>query len=705
MKVNVVVTENLRSTASSKALKLTKNYHLSKSKKNQNKYSNSNTNLHINTTPKRELPNFSRTTKNHSTKSNKAQKTKHIYINTKEKSPKNEDNSLDEYISKKKTKPKLLDKINLHKKKSPSFICKKRIEMSHTIEDNNTINNVKNIFEMKLKNTPIKLKNLARKRIFNKTATINNKITSIYSREIEKNNKKLTISNLQKEIESLNRENLYKGMLINNMKQQIEEYQKDKEFTDKNNKLLKEINSMKEKKNHKENNRNNENKNLTNANQLEILEKLKKNITKHQNLITELQNENKQLKIDLDKKLHPNNHINKNKKSEDISKRNENIINNIEQKEEDSFSEYVKMKCISNIKKNKNNYGDLKLLTDKQKNEIHFMIQMILLSNGIAEDKVMNLLLENLTNLNKIIEKLINDYLKLNSILDKQTIHNYFISLICINDDISKVDKEEDLKFNIISLFIEFHSYFSNINLQNFFASKKVNSIIDKNENIKQLITECKYQDQFNTGTIELKQFNEIFINAYGNLNEINNHNLYVILIYIMKIYKKIENLDLFYLCYKNLNIDEYSQINSNIPTIKSACNYNNDNLGKKPDDTKQYFAQNYSENNVNESSESKGKSAKSSEEITANVEIDVLKSTAYVNLKLIKDDKENNLKNSEDMSESEKISEENGNRYDFASRIAKSFVDDIFKNCGADVKRRSVIIGRSNLKSIVGHS
>ena len=695
MKVNVVVTGNLTNASSSKTLKLNKNRHINKSKKDQNKHNSiSNTNLHVNTTPKRELPDFLKTTKNKSTKSNKAQKIKHIYIDTKEKSPINEDDSLEEFISKKQVKQKLLNKINIHKKKSPSFICKKRIEMSHTIEDNHTINNVNNIFEMKLKNTPIKLKNLVNKKTINKTITTKNKISSIYARDIEKTNNELMIKNLQKEIESLNRENLYKGMLINNMKQQIEEYQKDKEFIDKNNKLLKEINSMKEKKCQKENNHNKEKKNLTNIDQLELLEKLKKNITKHQDLITQLQNQNQQLKMDLDKVLHPGNNKIKSKISEENNKKNENKNNDIERKEEDIFSEYIKNKYISKIKNNNNNnYETLKLLTDKKKDEIHFMIQMTLLSNGITEDKVMNLLLENLTNLNQIIQIFTNGFLKLNNALDKQTIQNYFMTLICINDDISKSIKEKNLKFNILSLFLEFHSYFSNINFQNFFASKKINNIIDKNENIKQLINECKYQDQFGTGHIELKEFNEIFKNAYGNFNEADNHNLYIILIYIMKNYQKIDNLDLFYLCYNNLNIEEYFKIKNNNTIVKTAGDYNNDNLGKKPDDSRRYFSPNYSENNVDESSDSKCKSITSSEEITANVKIDVLKSTAYVNLKLFNYEKENQLKNSEDMSESEKMSEDNGNKYDFVSRIVKSFVDEIFRNCGIDAKRRSVIV------------
>ena len=695
MKVNVEITENLTNASSSKTLKLNRNNHLDNYKKDQSKYSStSNSILHIDTTPKREFHNFLRTTKNKST-TNKLLKTKHIYIDTREKSPINEDNSLEEYMSRKLVKKKILlnkiNKLNLHKKKSPSYTYKKRIESSNsnTIDDNNhTINNVNNIFEMKLKNTPIKLKNLVYKKTINKTAALNNKISSIYIRDIEKINNELMITNLQKEIESLNKEKIYKSMLINNMKQQIEEYQKDKEFHDKNNKLLKEINSVKEKKNHKENNINNGKITFNNVDQLELLEKLKNNITKHQDLIKELQNENKQLKIDLNKILIPNNNKIENKIAEKKKKKIENI-NKIEQKEEDIFSEYVKMKYISNIKNNTNN---LKLVTEKQKDKIHFLIQMTLLSNGITENKVMNLLLENLTNFNIIIQKFTDDFLKLNNLLDKQTIQNYFISLICTND-FSKNGKEKILKFNIQSLFLEFRSYFSNINFQNFFASKKINSIINKNENIKQLINECKYQDKFNTGHIELKQFNEIFKNAYGNFYETNNHNLYVILIYIMKNYQKVENLDLFYLCYKNLNIEEYSQINSNNSSVKLSYNYNNDNLGKKTDDIKHYYSSNHSEKNVNESSESKCKSIKSSQEITANVEIEVLKSTAYINLKLFNHDKENRLKNSEDKSDSEKISEDNTKKYDFISRIVKSFLDEVFKECCEDVKRRKIIV------------
>ena len=698
MKVNVEITENLTNASSSKTLKLNRNNHLDNYKKDQSKYSStSNSILHIDTTPKREFHNFLRTTKNKST-TNKLLKTKHIYIDTREKSPINEDNSLEEYMSRKLVKKKILlnkiNKLNLHKKKSPSYTYKKRIESSNsnTIDDNNhTINNVNNIFEMKLKNTPIKLKNLVYKKTINKTAALKNKISSIYIRDIEKINNELMITNLQKEIESLNKEKIYKSMLINNMKQQIEEYQKDKEFIDKNNKLLKEINSMKEKKCQKENNHNKEKKNLTNVDQLELLEKLKKNITKHQDLIKELQNENKQLKIDLNKILIPSNNKIENKIAEKKKKKIENM-NKIEQKEEDIFSEYVKMKYISTIKNNTNDFRDLKLLTEKQRDKIHFLIQMTLLSNGITENKVMNLLLENLTNFNIIIQKFTDDFLKLNNLLDKQTIQNYFISLICTND-FSKNGKEKILKFNIQSLFLEFRSYFSNINFQNFFASKKINSIINKNENIKQLINECKYQDKFNTGHIELKQFNEIFKNAYGNFYETNNHNLYVILIYIMKNYQKVENIDLFYLCYKNLNIEEYSQINSNNSSVKLSYNYNNDNLGKKTDDIKHYYSSNNSEKNVNESCESKCKSIKSSQEITANVEIEVLKSTAYVNLKLFNHDKENRLKNSEDKSDSEKVSEDNTKKYDFISRIVKSFLDEVFKECYEYVKRRSIIV------------
>ena len=158
-----------------------------------------------------------------------------------------------------------------------------------------------------------------------------------------------------------------------------------------------------------------------------------------------------------------------------------------------------------------------------------------------------------------------------------------------------------------------------------------------------------------------------------------------------MKNYQKVGNLDLFYLRYKNLNIEEYSQINNNNSSVKLSYNYNNDNLGKKTDDIKHYNSSNNSEKNVNESSESKCKSIKSSQEITANVEINVLKSTAYVNLKLFNHEKENRLKNSEDKSESEKISEDNTKKYDFISRIAKSFVDEVFKECYNNVERKTI--------------
>ena len=260
---------------------------------------------------------------------------------------------------------------------------------------------------------------------------------------------------------------------------------------------------------------------------------------------------------------------------------------------------------------------------------------MTLISNHIKKDKLLHILLNNLTNLNDILNIIITDFLKMNSTFDKILVKNYF-TLICLRAGTNKIKS-----FNINNLFFEINNFYIDVDkIKSKYMRQKIYNFLSNNQNIKQLINECKLKDQFNVGIIELNQFNEIFIGAYGNfINNEKNRELYNLFIYVMKNYYDLNELGLYHLNYQNLDCDTYQK---KFSSIKNVNNYENDNLGQNENNiaqeffNKRYFTVINSNNNSENSSvrSSKNKNKISNEDIVANVSINVDHSTALVNVK-----------------------------------------------------------------------
>ena len=668
------------------------------------KSSSSNKNiLYAKIIHKKQINSFS---KNKPNISNKTKTIKHIYIETREKSQLNEENSLEEYLTKQTQNKKELNKSNItifpkiNFPKTPDLLRKKKLDMTNNnIFGENIVNNLK---KMKLKTKPIKLKDL------NENIKLKYQSTN-YTKNLINNNE--SILNSYKEIELLNKENLYKTSLINNLQQQIEEYKKNKELMDKQSIILKELKALNEEIPVKQNN-SNLNK-FEDKSQIELFDKLKNNYSNNLSIISELQKQNEQLKKEINNITNPikKDDIKKLNKNTQIGNKNNNNNNNLNKNniDQDKYSSYIQKNYLLSILKENIEY--IKPLNDIQKNEIHFLIQMTILGNGITEEILMNFLFKNLSNFQKILKKLIFNFIKINNKLDNKIITNYFLSITNLNN----IENIKNFQFYILKLFDEFYSYFFNIDIKNIFDSKKIHEVIGNNVNINILIKECKYQDQLDTGLIEFKKFNEIFTNIYGNFNNnIENHNLYIILIYLMKNYKKIGNLGLYYLNYENLNSDQYPQILKNVNNkTQNLEDINDFNLLKKIDDKNIHFYSNNNTDHGDKSSDSYGimknhcdkkENTKNSEEIIANVEINMQRSTTYVKVKLlgnsldeskesssfIKHNYNEDIHNNDDKVSNDMISEfsedksENKNiKYDYyLGEISKTFVDEIIKDC-----------------------
>ena len=676
MKVKVVLTKGFKKNKVTRTLKLGNRSH---SKTAQSSLSNLNipkTNNNITTIKK-----INNTSKNKSQiQSASKNKNNHIIINAKEKSltkkmnetEKNENKKIQTTITRSP-----YQKINLLKEKIN--IMKKRENSSSYITSK------KNNFDKEKLNfkTPIRMKKAGGMKSFGSGGTTSTGISGLKKinfhsklckhylntincfRDYEKNNNSI-IMNLKKELESLKRVNMYKTMLINNMKQQIEEYQKQQQILHENNILKEEIQLLKNKCNSMNNTINNDiNYNLKYSNNnkifkdIDIFEKLKYDYFNNKNQLNVLKKENNELKNELNNKLNKNKIIkknieiilkgipnlnNKNKNVSGLSNNNNNVMN---------LNQYIEKRYKLALQKENEDINNFyKPLNISQINEIRYLIKMILNSNQIPKDKLLYLFFNNLINFNDIINSLIVDFIKTNSTFDKVLLRQYFTSL-CISE------KNKVKFFNINNLFNEINYYYNELEkTKDNYNGRKIHSFLLNNENVKQLVNECKLKDQFNVGIIELNQFNEIFIGAYGNYtNNKKNKNLYDLLIYIMKNYQNINDLGLYNLYYKNLIDNIYHRKLNN---LKGVNDTENDNLGasenNEPQDifsrtsfNKNNNSNNISHSNINDDNDNdnhtinSNKSHKhlvknvknnSSDDIVANVSINVDQSTALVNVK-----------------------------------------------------------------------
>ena len=368
-------------------------------------------------------------------------------------------------------------------------------------------------------------------------------------------NNKLLIENLEKELEFLKKEKEYKNNMIEKLKEQINESRNKQEIIKENKKLKKEIKILKA--------------NIKNVNEkiyddIDLFDKFKNEYINKKNKVIQLKNENDALIKKLDYKRYNNLQIRKNIEINYMShmkkkKQLKNLNNN-----NNNLNKYIEKKYKSDLEsqgENINNYTQL--LNLEQIKEIRYLIKMIFYSNKITKDKLLNLIIKNLMNFNDMIYSFI-QLIKTNSPSDIILLKNYF-TFICFNNNSSKIKI-----FNINNIFNEINLYFNDI--------EKIKTDFDlmnnSNDKINQLIKECKYKDKYNKGkgTIELKQFNSIFNDIYGNFNKnLKVKEIYDTYIYIMKYKDNLDKLNLYELSYKNININNSQSIqDSNIDEIKS---------------------------------------------------------------------------------------------------------------------------------------
>ena len=699
MKVKVVLTKGFKNTKFTRTLNIDNRAHsktAESSLKNLTLPTNANNNNNIVTSKN----NLIKAKINNPEKSNsKIKKNNHIILKAKDKENNLKNNTISNLSNINKYK-----KLNiLEEEKKKNFIKKEKSFTNYNIKKYKYEKDKdKRIFYK----TPMKIRKIkSGKSSINEKITIDSNINkhylnSLYYNDInkvDKNNNNNIILNLKKELELLKKENIYKTMLINNMKQQIEEYRKQQEII-KENKLLKEEIILL-----KNNNTNNINDFKNKDKNIDLFDKLKSAYFNNQIKLNELKKENDILKNNLN--LNRNNFL---------VERNIDIIYNdkLNRKNiKNNINNYIENKYKLILQKENediNNY--YKPLKEKQKKEINFLIKMTLFSNNISKDKLLNILFNNLININYIINIIISDCLKTNSTYDKVLLKHYF-TYICL------ASRKNSVVFDINNFFIEINNYYNDIeDIRSNYTSQKIFKFLSNNENIKQLINECKLKDQFNVGIIEYNDFNEIFIGAYGNYidnKNKNNKELYDLLIYVMKNYYNLDELGLYHLNYQNLSCDTYRQ---RLKSIKSVHDKDNDNLGNLGNNdeiqnifNKKYNSSNNSNSNNNSNSENssalsnkyKNKSKISNEDVVANVSINVDHSTAVVNVKFknhYDSDYDNNSvvqtsinginsgksrKNNEISSlENKNEEEENVLLNNGISQVCLDFVANIFKYC-----------------------
>ena len=627
MKVKVVLTKGYKNTKFTRTLNIDNRAHsktAESSLKDLTLPSNANNKNNIVTSKN----NLIKTKINNTEKSNsKIKKNNHIILKAKDKENNLKNNTISNISNVNKYK-----KLNILEEKKKNYIKKEKSFTNYNIKK---YKYEKDKDKKMYYKTPMRIrKTKSGKSCIKEKITVDSRINkqylnSLYYNDmnmIDKNNNNNIILNLKKELELLKKENIYKTMLINNMKQQIEEYRKQQEII-KENKLLKEEIILL-----KNNNTNNINDFKNKDKDIDLFDKLKRAYFNNQIKLNELKKENDILKNNLN--LNRNNFLVE--KNIDIiynDKLNrKNIKNNI--------NNYIENKYKLILQKENNDINNYyKPLKEEQKKEINFLIKMTLLSNHISKDKILNLLLNNLINFNYIINIIISDCLKTNSTYDKVLLKHYFTN-ICL------ISKKDSVVFDINNFFNEINNYYNDIeDITSNYTSQKIFKFLSGNENIKQLINECKFKDQFNVGIIEYNDFNDIFIGAYGNyINNKNKNNkeLYDLLIYVMKNYYNLDELGLYHLNYQNLSCNSYQQ---RLKSIKSVNNKDNDNLGNNDEMqdifNKKYYSNNNScSNNSNSENSSalsnkyKNKRKISNEDVVANVSINVDHSTAVVNVK-----------------------------------------------------------------------
>ena len=550
------------------------------------------------------------------------------------------------------------------------------------------------------------------KNICNNTEIINNQFS----------NEESTIINLQKEIEKLKKESLYQETLINDKKQQLDDIkkEKDKKLSNGTSTILRNNNIEKLKqelgiKNNKDTNynlknnniKNNSINNFNNKDESILFDKLKLNYSNNKNVITELINENEVL----NKKINDRKTINGNKKGnysyllskqkneisfnilskENIKEFDNNMNdnnNNINYKDEE---ENIISNYIENSLKSENpllNFKKEKMIDIEQKNNVKLMIKMTLNSNDIPEDEIISLFMNNLHNYQNSIDTFISKYMLTGNLLDKEILQDYFKS-ICYDDDGI---------FNINNIFNEIKEFYDEEtkNLQNI----QINELISqKKNNFIQIVKECQFLDTLKTGLIEINQFKNILDKyQFYQLFNGNENNFLNILIYNMKKNINKEKIGLFYLFYYNL-CDNFE--------LKDSDNISNSTIIDRSEGMKKtsLFHKDQEEKEVKEVKETVDESLY--RQLISNVD--------FKNNKNTKERGSDNSSNTYALLSSQKFSfdysSKSGSKEagyikegikeviskhmesdEYIDSLCKDFVDNIFKVCMEEIKRKNSI-------------
>ena len=613
---------------------------------------------------------------------------------------------------------------------------------------NNKHNHGKNLNMTLTNKNPIKLRNINLNKKFGygtdclstTTMTKNeNKLTSLYNHSLKNisenmniftntelinnksNNDGSTIINLEKELENLKKENLYKEIIIKDMKQQLDEIKKNKDKKLSNGNYIMALNNKVEKlkqelgvKNnriYKEdinsniNNKDDKN-NYNNKEEAILFDKLKLNYTNNKKLIIELLNKNELMKKKINDNKHKNkkknylyllyeqkkessfNIISKEKKKElgNNNYKNNNNISSSTREETDFISDYIENSLKSNnisLNINKENMIDV-----NQKNNVKLMIKLTLNSNDIPEDEIISLFMNNLLNYQNSIEIFLTKYIRTDNLLDNEIIQDYFKSIFY----------DDNNKFSINNIFNGIKEFYDEEtkNLKNFQIDELISQ---KKDNFKQIAKECKLIDTLKTGQIEINQFKNILDKCqFYKSFDINENELFNILAYNMKKKLSNEKIGLFYLFYYNLSDDFLL----NDSFIKDNISNNNSFIIDKNEEEKK--ASLYLKSNESKESNDKTSQVK----ITSNVDF-----KNNVNTKERGSDNSNNtfaLLSSQKFSfdySSKSGSKEAGylkegikeiisncmESGEYLKTFCKEYVDNIFKICMDEVKRKNIYV------------
>ena len=544
--------------------------------------------------------------------------------------------------------------INLYKKIAtfPSKNNNQKKKTNTQIILKSKLNNKKEYFNFKNKilfRTPLRIRKNGSNGGTFKLSSENSKINIT---EYNHNNK-VIIDNLKKEIEFLKKEKEYKNELIEKMKEQINEKKENQKVVNENKKLKKELKQLKAstKPNHK-------------IKGIDLFDKFKDEYINKKSEIMQLKKEKDDLISELNYRVYDNLQIRKNI---EINIKPESKHKNLKKKINIFYdiNKYIENRYIDTLKKKGQKIINFtKVLKTKQINEIRFLIKMILHSNLVSKEIIINSIINNLINFNDIIDSLM-QIIKITSPEDKKLLKNYF-TLICFDN------KNNSQNFNINNLFDEINFYYKDVDkIHHNFDDLEIS--VEKN---KKVFKACKLNDKEKTGLIILNHFDIIFKSLYGNFQEEGKYKeIYNTFIVIMKNHNDSKNLDLYQLNYKSLKhyftSGLLSSLNNSVTEI-NEINVNNDEIINNNNE-KEIDLKDDKKNNINKEEDEN----KICSMFISDIFNDILDNEEDKND--IKEDDKNDIKEDD---KNDNNNEEDKNDNNEISNICTNFVSNVFEDC-----------------------